>query len=154
MNRSRESWCSSSSPFECARHSGLRRPQRTEPEATAVAASPTRRPRLVAWRGACSAFRGGGLRRPEPIGHKAGIRDELEIRSPGHHLEQRREVLVAESLTDQTHNDLMGECRERKGHAALPCRLEAELEVLAQEVTREGRRVIEVHECRRLVAAE
>src|ERR1022692_4495951 len=101
-----------------------------------------------------SALGGGLLRCPMPVGHEARIRDEVEIGAASSELEQRREVLLAVSRSDQTHDDLVGERRQRHGNVALPRGVEAQLEILSQQVVGEGRRVIQIHEGRGLVASE
>src|ERR1700674_1130779 len=90
----------------------------------------------------------------QPVGYRSGIGLELEIGSSGFQLEEAGEILVAEPLSNQVDHDLVHQGGDRHGHVRLTPDVEAELEVLSQQMTGEGWREIEVDKRRCLVAAE
>src|SRR5882757_1440715 len=90
------------------------------------------------------------------------LTDELEAGLQGDGLKQRSEVLgkVGLRIGSQTGraevglNRLSRGCRDRKSHAQFATKLQAEVDILAQERGREGRGPVEVHQGGRLVARE
>jgi uncharacterized membrane protein YccC len=129
-------------------------PHGGRPGAAGRGGGPGRPDTVVAVGGCPSALGGEGFRGLEPVGDETVVRLEREVGAPGHDLQERGEVLVAEALSDEANHDLVGQGGHRQRHVQLAGGLEAELEVLAQEVAGERRRVVEVDVRRRLVAAE
>src|SRR5256712_195269 len=90
----------------------------------------------------------------EPVGDRTGVRNELEIRRPGFELEQGGEIAIAEAVLDQLDDDRLDESRDGCGDLELAGRVQAQLEILAQQVAGKGRGEIQVDERRRLVLGE
>lgn len=63
------------------------------------------------------------------VGYETFVRCKLKICPPRCDLEQRREILVTETVTDEAHNDLVREGRQRQWHVAMTGSVESELEV-------------------------
>src|SRR6202158_2070704 len=90
----------------------------------------------------------------ESVGYRPTVGFEREIGSLRLQLQEACEILVAEPVADEVHHDLVHQRGDGHGHARLAPHLESELEVLAQQVTGEGWREIEIDERRGFVAAE
>src|SRR5712691_6530191 len=88
------------------------------------------------------------------IGNFAVLWQEIEARAPGLHLEERREIHVAQLEADHVGHDLVHQRRHRHWNLELARGFEPELEILSQQLAREGWREIEVDERRCFVAGE
>src|SRR5205823_5860052 len=78
--------------------------------------------------------------------------DELDAGCLGFEQQQLRKVLFGHAVSDQGLHDVARDRRERHRHVEASCRIKAQIEILAQQVWREGHLEIEIDECRRLVA--
>src|SRR5690606_9676272 len=107
-------------------------------------------------RGPASAFsrEGGCWTSAQSVGDFTILRFDTKACPFREPTQQRREVLVAPAPADAVDDDLVDESGGGQRDVQIPARLETELEVLAQQMPGEGGLVVEVDECRSLVAGE